>query len=105
MRKIDRLIGARVRDRRIELGLAQQALADLLGVTRQYVDQLERGVSAFSDARLELVARHLGLPVAYFYAPAAEDDALVAFAGLFALVPAESRPLLQQIMAGMAGRA
>src|SRR6266480_3980330 len=41
---IDRHVGARVRERRIMLGLTQQQLADLIGVTYQQAHKYERGI-------------------------------------------------------------
>ena len=42
---IDRHVGARVRERRIMLGLTQQQLADLIGVTYQQAHKYERGIN------------------------------------------------------------
>ena len=36
-------IGALIRDRRIKLGLKQQALADKIGVSRQWLIEVEKG--------------------------------------------------------------
>jgi HTH-type transcriptional regulator/antitoxin HipB len=36
-------IGALIRDRRIKLGLKQQALADKVGVSRQWLIEIEKG--------------------------------------------------------------
>jgi len=36
-------IGALIRDRRIKLGLKQQALADKVGVSRQWLIEVEKG--------------------------------------------------------------
>src|SRR6516165_10128230 len=41
---IDRYVGARIRERRIMLGLTQQQLADLIGVTYQQAHKYERGI-------------------------------------------------------------
>src|SRR6266566_532953 len=64
---IDRHVGARVRERRIMLGLTQQQLADLIGVTYQQAHKYERGINRVSAGRLFEVARVLSVPVAYFF--------------------------------------
>ncbi len=64
---IDGHVGARVRERRIMLGLTQQQLADLIGVTYQQAHKYERGINRVSAGRLFEVARVLGVPVAYFF--------------------------------------
>ena len=45
---IDRHVGARIRERRIMLGLTQQQLADLIGVTYQQAHKYERGINRVS---------------------------------------------------------
>ena len=64
---IDRHVGARVRERRIMLGLTQQQLADLIGVTYQQAHKYERGINRVSAGRLYEVAQVLGVPVSYFF--------------------------------------
>src|SRR5215472_11487722 len=48
---IDRHVGARIRERRIMLGLTQQQLADLIGVTYQQAHKYERGINRVSAGR------------------------------------------------------
>jgi transcriptional regulator with XRE-family HTH domain len=64
---IDRYVGARVRERRIMLGLTQQQLADLIGVTYQQAHKYERGINRVSAGRLFEVAQVLSVPVSYFF--------------------------------------
>ena len=64
---IDRHVGARVRERRIMLGLTQQQLADLIGVTYQQAHKYERGINRISAGRLYEVAQVLSVPVGYFF--------------------------------------
>ena len=64
---IDRQVGARIRERRIMLGLTQQQLADLIGVTYQQAHKYERGINRVSAGRLFEVAQVLGVPVSYFF--------------------------------------
>lgn len=63
----DRHVGARIRERRIMLGLSQQQMADLIGVTYQQAHKYERGINRISAGRLYEIAQVLGVPVNYFY--------------------------------------
>ena len=70
---IDRYVGARMRERRIMLGLTQQQLADLIGVTYQQAHKYERGINRVSAGRLFEVAQVLSVPVNYFFDGLAEE--------------------------------
>src|SRR5215208_6446639 len=56
---IDDHVGARIRERRIMLGLTQQQLAELIGVTYQQAHKYERGINRVSAGRLFEIARVL----------------------------------------------
>ncbi len=58
---IDAAIGARLRLRRIELGLSQGDIAKALRVSYQQIDLYESGKTRMSAARLVDAARALGL--------------------------------------------
>src|SRR5215468_7482529 len=64
---IDDHVGARIRDRRIMLGLTQQQLAEMIGVTYQQAHKYERGINRVSAGRLFQIARALGVPVGTFF--------------------------------------
>ena len=64
---VDRHIGARVRDRRVLLGLTQQQMAELIGVTYQQAHKYEKGINRVSAGRLYRIARALGVQVSHFY--------------------------------------
>ncbi|MDR3440731.1 helix-turn-helix transcriptional regulator [Telmatospirillum sp.] len=63
----DRYVGARIRERRIMLGLSQQQMADLIGVTYQQAHKYERGINRISAGRLHEISQVLGVPVGYFF--------------------------------------
>ena len=65
--QIDRRIGQRVKSRRLEMGLSQEALAEVLGVTFQQVQKYEKGVNRISASRLFEVAAALNVPVGHFF--------------------------------------
>jgi transcriptional regulator with XRE-family HTH domain len=64
---IDVHVGARIRERRILLGLTQQQLTALIGVTYQQMHKYERGINRVSASRLYDIACALNAPIGYFY--------------------------------------
>lgn len=64
---IDAQVGTRVRLRRMLVGMSQEKLGDLLGLTFQQVQKYEKGVNRIGAGRLYQVAHILGVPVSYFY--------------------------------------
>lgn len=63
----DRHVGARIRERRVMLGLSQQQLAQMIGVTYQQAHKYERGLNRISAGRLFEIAQVMGVPVAWFF--------------------------------------
>src|SRR5216684_341602 len=55
---IDDHVGGRIRERRIMLGLTQQQLAEMIGVTYQQAHKYERGINRVSAGRLFEIARN-----------------------------------------------
>ncbi|MEZ5845811.1 MAG: helix-turn-helix transcriptional regulator [Geminicoccaceae bacterium] len=64
---IDRHVGARMRERRIMLGLTQQQMAELIGVTYQQAHKYEKGINRIAAGRLYTIAHALGVDVSYFF--------------------------------------
>lgn len=87
---IDAHVGSRVRMRRMLLGMSQEKLGELLGLTFQQVQKYEKGVNRIGASRLFDLAHLLGVPVQFFYedAPSGGTDVL-ARAG-FAERPTET---------------
>lgn len=65
--EIDVYVGSRIRQRRTMLGLTQQDLARMLGITYQQAHKYERGINRVSAGRLYEIALILNAPVAFFY--------------------------------------
>jgi transcriptional regulator with XRE-family HTH domain len=65
--EIDNHVGARIRERRILLGLTQQKLAEMIGVTYQQAHKYEHGINRLSAGRLYELAGALGVPITYFF--------------------------------------
>jgi transcriptional regulator with XRE-family HTH domain len=63
----DRHVGTRIRERRTMLGLSQQQLANMIGVTYQQAHKYERGLNRISAGRLFEIAEVLAVPIAWFF--------------------------------------
>src|ERR1700759_1735895 len=64
---VDIQVGNRVRIRRMLIGMSQERLGDLLGLTFQQVQKYEKGVNRIGAGRLYEISRILGVPVDFFY--------------------------------------
>ena len=64
---IDRRVGARVRMRRLMLGMSQQTLARGLGITFQQVQKYEKGTNRISASRLQRMTEIMQVPVSFFF--------------------------------------
>jgi transcriptional regulator with XRE-family HTH domain len=63
----DAEIAKRVRALRLQRGLSQSELGEVLGVTFQQVQKYERGTNRISAGRLYRIADLLDVPVSFFY--------------------------------------
>jgi transcriptional regulator with XRE-family HTH domain len=70
---IDVHVGSRVRLRRMELGLSQNALGNSLRLTVGQIQKYETGVNRIGAGRLFELAHALGVPITFFF-----EDLLVA---------------------------
>ena len=64
---IDRYVGARVRMRRMMLGMSQEKLGDALGLTFQQVQKYEKGANRIGASRLQHIAVIFQVPVSFFF--------------------------------------
>lgn len=64
---IDQQLGQQLRVRRNMLGMSQEKLADLLGLTFQQIQKYERGKNRISASRLLELSRILDVPIDYFF--------------------------------------
>jgi transcriptional regulator with XRE-family HTH domain len=64
---IDKEIGSRVRMRRISIGMSQEKLGDMLGLTFQQVQKYEKGTNRISVGRLVDIAKILGVDIHFFF--------------------------------------
>ncbi len=64
---VDHYVSLRIRQRRIMLGLTQQQMAELIGVTYQQAHKYETGINRISAGRLYQIAQALGVDISYFF--------------------------------------
>lgn len=64
--EIDCLIGMRLKDRRIELGMTQKHLGEALGMSFQQIQKYETGRNSIAVATLLEASTILDVPVTYF---------------------------------------
>jgi transcriptional regulator with XRE-family HTH domain len=64
---IDVQVGNRVRIRRMLIGMSQERLGSLLGLTFQQIQKYEKGINRIGAGRLFEVARILNVPIDFFY--------------------------------------
>ena len=77
----DKHIGHRLHVRRKLMGISQDRLAKLVGLTFQQIQKYERGINRISAGRLYHFSKILGVPVTYFY-DGFENDTPQSFEGL-----------------------
>ena len=71
---IDKHVGARVRMRRLMVGMSQGKLGEALDVTFQQVQKYEKGANRIGASRLQQLARVLEVPPAFFFDGAPSGD-------------------------------
>jgi transcriptional regulator with XRE-family HTH domain len=60
-------IGRRIRALRLERGLSQTELGNLLGITFQQIQKYEKGANRVAAGRLQRIAEALDVPITFFY--------------------------------------
>lgn len=64
---IDVHVGRRLRLRRTLVGMSQERLGELLGLTFQQVQKYERGANRIGSSRLYEIGQILDVPVSFFF--------------------------------------
>ena len=73
---IDVHVGGRVRLRRMLIGMSQEKLGELLGLTFQQVQKYEKGANRVGAGRLYQIAQILDVPVQFFFDDLPQSAAL-----------------------------
>jgi len=63
----NRHLGARLRMRRLALGLTQTKVAQAINVTFQQIQKYEKGTNGISSLRIMQLSNFLKVPVVYFF--------------------------------------
>ena len=71
--EVDRLVGDRIRRRRILMGLTQDQLGEALGISYQQIQKYETGANRVSAGRLYLIGQCLDVSPGWFFDPAKSD--------------------------------
>jgi transcriptional regulator with XRE-family HTH domain len=77
---VDKHVGARVRSRRIILGMSQEKLGNSLGLTFQQIQKYEKGTNRIGASRLQHISKTLNVPVSYFFEGAPLEGGAAGFA-------------------------
>jgi transcriptional regulator with XRE-family HTH domain len=70
---VDVHVGKRLKLRRTLVGMSQERLGELLGVTFQQIQKYERGANRMGSSRLFAIGRILNTPIAWFFDEMEED--------------------------------
>ena len=64
---VDIHVGARVRERRVSLGMSQTKLGECLGLTFQQIQKYERGTNRLSASKLWALSHFFDVPIEWFF--------------------------------------
>jgi transcriptional regulator with XRE-family HTH domain len=95
---IDIQVGNRVRIRRMLIGMSQERLGSLLGLTFQQIQKYEKGNNRIGAGRLYELARILNVPIDFFY-----EGVEVRLAGQPGMAEPESAPPVMAIVSSGEG--
>ncbi len=65
--RVDTLIGMKIHELRISMGLSRQQLASKIGVTHQQLQKYEKGTNRISAGRIAAIAKAMNKSVAFFF--------------------------------------
>ena len=68
-----KFIGMKIRNRRRELGLSQERLAEAIGITYQQLQRYEGGKGHLNTDRLQALTGALDVPIAYLFEETSEE--------------------------------
>lgn len=95
-------IGKRIRKRRLELGLTQEALAEKIDVTDTYIGAIERSTSKCSIETLANLARVLDLNVDYLLFGITPNNYQATFSKMLDTLPQNKKQLFLNLCEGIA---
>lgn len=90
--RTSREIGEKIKNRRRELKVSQEELAEVAGVTYQQIQRYEKGTNRLNVENIQTIADALSVPLIYFFEP---DRAVVVSEEPAPYLPAEEIRLLR----------
>jgi len=97
--EVDRLVGDRIRRRRILMGLTQDQLGESLGISFQQIQKYETGMNRVSASRLWDIADALNVQVAFFFDGLSEGETAEADAPTDLMADKEALELVRSYYA------
>ena len=94
LKAVDQQIGARLRARRIMLGMSQTVLGEAIGLTFQQIQKYERGANRIGGSRMQQLASALKCSPSYFFGGDGKDASVIDVASTL-LTRHDSRRLLE----------
>ncbi len=79
---IDVHVGSRVRLRRMLVGMSQEKLGEMLGLTFQQIQKYEKGANRIGASRLYQIAQILGVSVQFFFDDIPQEHAMTQDEGM-----------------------
>lgn len=65
--EIDKIIGQKIKAKRIKAGISQRKLGEALNLTFQQIQKYEYGVNRVSAGKLYKISKALNVPISYFF--------------------------------------
>ncbi|MGX2975578.1 helix-turn-helix domain-containing protein [Ursidibacter arcticus] len=93
--EVDLAIGKRIQQRRKEVGLTAENLAEQIGVSQQQFSRYERGATKINVAHLVNIAVILDTPISWFFADSRAEN--LTFTNAQDYVPVRNDALKQRL--------
>lgn len=93
--EVDLAIGKRIQQRRKEMGLTAENLAEQIGVSQQQFSRYERGATKINVSHLVNIAVILETPISWFFADSKADN--LTFSDKVQYVPIKQDVLKQRL--------
>lgn len=65
--KDSKYIGLKIRTKRKELGISQEKLGEMIGVSYQQIQKYEKGINNLSPEKIQLMAEALRVSIGFFF--------------------------------------
>ena len=100
---VDAHVGSRVRLRRMLIGMSQEKLGEMLGLTFQQVQKYEKGANRIGASRLYDISSILGVPVSYFFDDLSVENGARRTNGPSTGVDIEAGPYMMEFLSSAEG--